>query len=68
MTTYSLTAMVWKDGKAYVAECLEVGTISQGESTESAIKNLAEATDLYLSLRPNDHLRKVKLIKFELDV
>jgi len=31
-----------------VAECLEVGTASQGETIEEAIANLKEVTELYL--------------------
>ena len=31
-----------------VAECPEVGTISQGYSLEEAVANLKEATELYL--------------------
>ena len=32
----------------YVAECPEVGTVSQGVTIESAVRNLREATELYL--------------------
>jgi hypothetical protein len=32
----------------YVAECPEVGTVSQGETIEEAVINLKEATELYL--------------------
>lgn len=32
----------------YVAEYPEIGTISQGYSVEESIKNLKEATELYL--------------------
>lgn len=31
-----------------MAECLEVGTASQGETIEEAIANLKEVTELYL--------------------
>lgn len=46
------TAIVHKEKKFYVAECPEVGTVSQGESIEGAIKNLQEATELYLEEFP----------------
>lgn len=32
----------------YVAKCPEVGTVSQGYTIEEAVKNLKEATELYL--------------------
>jgi len=38
------TAIVHKEDPLYVAECPEVGTASQGESIEEAVKNLQETT------------------------
>ena len=32
----------------YVAECPEIGAISQGATIEESVKNLKEATELYL--------------------
>ncbi len=46
MSTF--TAVIHKEEDLYVAECPEVGTASQGETIEEAIKNLQEATELYL--------------------
>ena len=43
-----LSAVIHKEKKFYVAECPEVGTVSQGETPEDAIRNLKEATQLYL--------------------
>ncbi len=43
-----LTAILYKEGNLFVAECPEVGTVSQGSSIEEAISNLKEATELYL--------------------
>ena len=48
MTTKTLTAVIHKEENIYVAECSEVGTISQGYTMEEAIANLKEATELYL--------------------
>jgi len=50
MSTF--TAIVHKEKSLYVAECPEVGTVSQGESIEEAIENLQEATELYLEEFP----------------
>ena len=47
MLTKTLTAIIHKEEKFYVAECPEVGTVSQGLSIEEAITNLKEATELY---------------------
>jgi len=43
-----LTAVLHKEDDLYVAECPEVGTVSQGNSVEEAVANLKEATELYL--------------------
>lgn len=42
------TAVIHKEDNIYVADCPEVGTVSQGETVEEAIANLKEATELYL--------------------
>jgi len=47
-----LTAIVHKEGNMYVALCSEVGTASQGKTIEEALKNLKEATELYLEEFP----------------
>ena len=46
------TAVLHKEEDMYVAECPEVGTISQGKTVEKAIANLQEATELYLEEFP----------------
>ena len=46
------TAVVHREGGLYVAECPEVGTVSQGPSIEEAVANLQEATELYLEEFP----------------
>ena len=52
MATRMFTAIVHKEGDLYVAECPEVGTVSQGSSIEEAVANLKEATELYLEEFP----------------
>lgn len=52
MATKIFTAVVHLEEDIYVAECPEVGTVSQGESIEDAIANLKEATELYLEEFP----------------
>lgn len=48
----TLTAILHKEEEMYVAECPEVGTVSQGGTIEEAVDNLREATELYLEEFP----------------
>ena len=43
-----LNAVITKEGKFYVANCIELGVVSQGMSIEEAQSNLREAVELYL--------------------
>jgi len=52
MPTQVFTAVLHKEEDLYVAECPEVGTVSQGKTVEEAIANLKEATELYLEEFP----------------
>jgi predicted RNase H-like HicB family nuclease len=44
----AFTAILHQEGDVYVAECPEVGTVSQGVSADEAVSNLKEATELFL--------------------
>jgi predicted RNase H-like HicB family nuclease len=46
------TAAVTREGKFYVAQCLEVEVASQGETFELALSNLKEALELKLEDEP----------------
>jgi predicted RNase H-like HicB family nuclease len=52
MVVRTFTAVIHKEDDLYVAECPEVGTVSQGYTIEEAIANLKEATELYLEESP----------------
>ena len=52
MNKHIFTAVLHKEEDLYVAECPEVGTVSQGYTLEEAIVNLQEATELYLEEFP----------------
>jgi len=52
MTNKTFSAVLYKEEKLYVAECPEVGTVSQGYTIEEALANLKEATELYLEEFP----------------
>jgi predicted RNase H-like HicB family nuclease len=59
------TAVIHLEGRFYVAKCLEVGTVSQGETPEEAIANVKEATELYLQEFPHS-ARPAFITSFEL--
>ena len=61
-----LTAIIYKEDDMYVAECPEVGTVSQGKTIEEALKNLKEATELYLEEFPLEEEKHPILTTFEI--
>jgi len=61
------SAVVHKEKKYYVAECPELGTVSQGKTIEEAIKNLKEATELYLEEFPMKKTSKPFVSFFEVN-
>ena len=64
-TIYTFTAILHWEEDVYVAECPEVGTVSQGETIEEALTNLQEATELYLEKFPVLHITRRLLTTFE---
>ena len=65
MTRRTFTAVIHKEDDLYVADCPEVGTVSQGDSIDQAIDNLKEATELYLEEFPQPDQPKPLLTTFE---
>ena len=63
-----LTAIIRKEEDMYVAECPEVGTVSQGKTMEEAIQNLQEATELYLEEFPLEGIQHSFMTTFEVSV
>ena len=47
MTKINLKNIVWKEGKYYVAQCLNVDVSSFGNTKKEALANLHEALALY---------------------
>ena len=43
-----LTLSIKKEGKYFVARCIELGVVSQGKTLDEATVNLKEAVELYL--------------------
>jgi predicted RNase H-like HicB family nuclease len=68
MTTRSFSAIIHKEADLYVAECPEVGTVSQGYSIEDAVFNLKEATELYLEEFPMSESGRPLLTTFDATV
>lgn len=64
----SFTAVLHKEEDMYVAECPEVGTVSQGKNIDEAVSNLKEATELYLEEFPAKEKRKTWLTTFEVAI
>ena len=52
MAVQTSAAIINKEEHLYVAECPEVGTLSQSESVEEALLNLKEDAELYLEEYP----------------
>ena len=64
----TLTAVLHREGELFVAECPEVGTVSQGPTVEEAVRNLQEATELYLEEFPSEDTGRPLVTTFEVAV
>jgi predicted RNase H-like HicB family nuclease len=65
MAVRTFAPIIHKEEDLYVAQCPEVGTVSQGESVEKALLNLREATELYLEEFPLPDAGRPLLTTFE---
>lgn len=65
MIMQTFTALIRKEEDMYIAECPEVGTVSQGKTIEEAVNNLKEATELYLEEFPLEEKPHPILTTFE---
>lgn len=59
------TATVWREGKWYVAQCLEVDVASQGKTEEEALLNLKEALGLHFQEPRATLTPKVRRLELE---
>jgi predicted RNase H-like HicB family nuclease len=59
MKKISLKSLVWKEGKHYVSQALNIDVSSFGKTRREAMSNLAEALELYLENTSKPDLRKV---------
>lgn len=62
------TSVVWKEGKHYVAQCLNVDVSSFGKTRAEALHNLEEALELYFedSPLPASHIQAPSIVVREL--
>jgi predicted RNase H-like HicB family nuclease len=65
MKMMQLKNVVWKEGKYYVAQCLNVEVSSFGERKKEALKNLEEALSLYFEDNDNPDIHEVESPELE---
>ena len=61
----NFTAIIEKEEDMYIAQCPEIGTVSQGTTIDEAVANLTEATKLYLEEFPVKNTNKSLLTTFQ---
>ena len=49
MKKYDFKNVIWKEGKYYIAQCLNIDISSFGKTRKEALVNLNEALELYTS-------------------
>jgi len=64
----TFTAVIHKEEDMYIADCPDVGTVSQGETIEQSLSNLKEATELYLEDFPLEDVPHPILTTFDLSI
>lgn len=60
MKKLELQTIVWKEGKHWVAQCLNVDVSSFGNTQKSALKNIKEALELYFDGTRSPKISQVK--------
>ena len=60
MRKIDLKSVVWKEGKYYVSQCLEVDVSSFGKTKKEALKMLQEALELYFEDKPIPKKSEIK--------
>ena len=58
-------ATVWREGRWYVSQCLELNVASQGDTEEEALANLKEAIELHFEPPQATRPPQVRLIEVE---
>ena len=60
MKKIALKSVIWKEGKYYVSQCLDVDVASFGNTKKEALNNLQDALELYFE---DERLPKSSRIK-----
>ncbi|MBI1974544.1 MAG: type II toxin-antitoxin system HicB family antitoxin [Candidatus Zambryskibacteria bacterium] len=60
MRKIELQTIVWKEGRHWVAQCLNVDVSSFGSTQKSALRNITEALGLYFEGRRFSKIPPVK--------
>ena len=70
MKQLNLQSAVWKEGKFFVAQCLNVDVSSFGKTKKQALDNLWEALELYfedVKIKKLIQVEKPELVKLSLN-
>jgi len=59
-SSIQLQNVVWKEGKFYVAQCLNVEVSSFGKTKKEALDNLNEALELYFEDQKSIRIDKIE--------
>lgn len=60
MRKINLKNVIWREGKYYVSQCLNVDVSSFGKSKKEALDNLNEALELYFEDVKNPQIIKIE--------
>lgn len=63
-----MTAVVWQEGKWFVAQCLEIDVASQGVTESDALENLRDALKVHFTPPVATRVPEVRKIGFEVAV
>ncbi|MGB7958149.1 MAG: type II toxin-antitoxin system HicB family antitoxin [Minisyncoccia bacterium] len=66
MKKISFTSVVWREGKYYVAQCLNVDISSFGKTKVAALGNLKEALALRLEGESEIEIREIEAPSLEM--
>lgn len=61
----NVRAVVWQEGKWFVAQCLDVDIASQGHTEAEALDNLRDALELHFTPPSASIMPNVRTIEFE---
>lgn len=60
MKKINVKNVIWKEGKYYVVQCLNVDVSSFGKTKKEALVNIDEALELYFEDVKSPHIQKIE--------